>query len=48
MGAAPFPLSGDGFLVRLRISVDQPAAGSASELPPLGFAFAVIATGAGH
>jgi hypothetical protein len=38
----------DGFLVRPRISDDQPAAGSASKLPPLGFALAVIATGSGH
>lgn len=45
----PSPLLMDGFLVRPRISVDQPAAGSATRsVPPLGFAFAVIATGAGH
>lgn len=45
-GGVPFPL--DGILVQPRISVDQPAVGSASKLRPLGFASAVIATGSGH
>jgi len=38
----------DGFLVRPRMSDDQPAAGSASKLLPLGFTLAVIATDSGH